>query len=979
MDRRVIEGDESMDLGADDENDDQDEEEHNNQAADAGAAFVARFDARARAVLEDARGQINRICAPDAAARDNAASHRRERLRALEAASERLEEQQNLRERLARNAERVLGIAERYRDALEEEPNHPMRSIVAAARAAARASRPANAAAAAPPPNEEPSLLEQLMGRIRIFLSEEDELTIDEEQARSVLEASAGDLDIAASLYCDHYFATIASRRNGRRPADDNEESSPRRVRRRLEQQLEEHVADNDEDMDEDEDEEQDAAPEEPDVPANQPPPDLPGRRAWADPVEGAPVSDDEGPQLPSRRLRRRRVNFRQRDPEGRNVGDNDNVPLPAMAPPLRNISDTAEQQREEAIQNQRDHLPAKSGDKNEFNDEDLIKDDWIFLDEDTAPPVRPPVAILWGAPSPSSESSRGNNGNDPPEAGEGANNLHNNVIAEDEDGVDSASSPRTGIYRKWLHSGFTSSTCCTGLVTKPPPDEEVSLSRWHQNSGSRNIAPPSYHCRGLTALLSVVTALIYSGASIQGPTVNFNAAREPFAELSDSERKRQFDSRLVDALSSLLLIAAQASIARKERALAISPRLILPSGASDGDKGRHQSLRRKLRLCPTCRWEDDTGTGNGSVPEGQTVKIATSYTSIEDIRSYVLSTMRSFTKKGGCALFLETIIRIHGEACVERMMRRARRKASISETNVLIKCVCDERQKKLQQMRETTSASNQSTVAPLDHSCTSIELVSLLLTGEVHSTFHGWSTGGLGIGILSNKQGEVGRPLMRPEKPVWILRGDTCYSVLWLDGSKEHSKSIARLDGPGTVFRLAHWQCWFGDRHKSGMRVITARGEWTPPVFSKIRADSFGKKTVVDQIMARHRERSSVVSSDEQGEDGEATCESHITREEIDRVKVHPDDEKYYPSKYRQWRFDMGKVGSDKVDADMKMGPVGSEREHWTPYFRLDDRQRMVAEMKVSPKINQILWTRWPGATIDRFTPEEDEEHPVV
>jgi hypothetical protein len=38
-----------------------------------------------------------------------------------------------------------------------------------------------------------------------------------------------------------------------------------------------------------------------------------------------------------------------------------------------------------------------------------------------------------------------------------------------------------------------------------------------------------------------------------------------------------------------------------------------------------------------------------------------------------------------------------------------------------------------------------------------------------------------------------------------------------------------------------------------------------------------------------------------------------------------------------------------------------------------------MVVEMKISPKINQILWTRWPGATIDRFTPEEDEEHPVV
>jgi hypothetical protein len=482
-----------------------------------------------------------------------------------------------------------------------------------------------------------------------------------------------------------------------------------------------------------------------------------------------------------------------------------------------------------------------------------------------------------------------------------------------------------------------------------------------------------------LTALLSVVTALIYSGASIQGPTVNCNAARQPFAELSESERKREFDSRLVDALSSLLFIAAQASVDRKKRTLAKNPRLMLPPDAGDGDKRRQQSLRRKLRLCPTCRWLDDIGTGDGRIPEGQTVQITSSYTSIEDIRSYVVSTLRSFTNRGGCALFLETIIRIHGKSCVERMLRCARRKASMPEKKALIECVCV--QKKLQQISAPSDgASNQWTAEPVDHSCASIELISLLLTGEVHSTFQGWSTAGLGIGILSNKQGEVGRQLMRPEKPVWVLRGDTCYSVVWLDGSKEESKNIARTDRPGTVFRLSHWHCWFGDRHinKSGMRVITARGEWTPPVSSTAEADSSNKKTVTEQILARRRERSHVVSSDEQGEDDEATSESHITKEEIDRVKVHPDDEKYYPKNYRQWRFDMGKANPDKVDMDMKMGPVGVDREHWTPYFRLNNRQRMVVEMKVSPKINRILWTRWPGATIDRFTPD-GEEPPIV
>ena len=69
-------------------------------------------------------------------------------------------------------------------------------------------------------------------------------------------------------------------------------------------------------------------------------------------------------------------------------------------------------------------------------------------------------------------------------------------------------------------------------------------------------------------------------------------------------------------ALSSLLFIAAQASIDRKKRALAKSPHLILPPGTGDDDKRRQQSLRRQLRLCLTCRQEDDNlGTDDGSVP----------------------------------------------------------------------------------------------------------------------------------------------------------------------------------------------------------------------------------------------------------------------------------------------------------------------------------------------------------------------------
>ena len=53
---------------------------------------------------------------------------------------------------------------------------------------------------------------------------------------------------------------------------------------------------------------------------------------------------------------------------------------------------------------------------------------------------------------------------------------------------------------------------------------------------------------------------------------------------------------------------------------------------------------------------------------------------------------------------------------------------------------------------------------------------------------------------------------------------------------------------------------------------------------------------------------------------------------------------------------------------------------DHWTPYFSLDPEEQMLVEAKFGPKINRILWSRWPLATIDKFTPEgETEPLPIV
>jgi hypothetical protein len=78
-------------------------------------------------------------------------------------------------------------------------------------------------------------------------------------------------------------------------------------------------------------------------------------------------------------------------------------------------------------------------------------------------------------------------------------------------------------------------------------------------------------------------------------------------------------------------------------------------------------------------------------------------------------------------------------------------------------------------------------------HERIATKLLSILLTGRVYSKFTGWYSRSLGIGILSSKAGEVGRPLSRPDKPVWILRGPTCYSVMCLNGSKDQAKSFLK------------------------------------------------------------------------------------------------------------------------------------------------------------------------------------------
>jgi hypothetical protein len=339
----------------------------------------------------------------------------------------------------------------------------------------------------------------------------------------------------------------------------------------------------------------------------------------------------------------------------------------------------------------------------------------------------------------------------------------------------------------------------------------------------------------------------------------------------------------------------------------------------------------------------------------------------------------------------------------------------------------------------------NNMDTTPMGHDCIGVELISLLLTGKIHSNFENWSAGPLGLGILSNRRGEVGQALMRPEKPVWVCRGHTCYSLLMMDHTNDgqdldentpvtdsdknkektnkqepvrrpkaapcmkmsqcssHSRSrdlmeasnFAKMDQPRYVANLLHWNCWYGQRHKSGIRLITApAAEWKPPRPSKILSRyreapdakhavslTCERKTVKQQLLERRNSGTSLsaTSDVQQASEAELLSKDMMTADEEERllkqIRAHPDDPTFYPKNYRMWRFDMGESKEDS-NACLSSKPRG---DRWTSYFALSKEEQLLVEKKMGPKIMPILFTRWPGATIDKFEPNGKDPAPVV
>eukprot|EP00536_Pseudo-nitzschia_multiseries_P000256 jgi/Psemu1/249319/estExt_Genewise1Plus.C_40020 len=628
--------------------------------------------------------------------------------------------------------------------------------------------------------------------------------------------------------------------------------------------------------------------------------------------------------------------------------------------------------------------------------DEYISDDEWLCTDCETVP-VKP---SLWGMPPMASTEGNGNV--------VVADDDAMNVSSGEEDRVPpdaKIAEPDMGVPHTWLNAGFQLSECGTGLCVPSPKPEDIPFFVWRrlQENDQRNSVPPPYHCKSLTAVTSLVTALLYSGAAIQGDQITCASGRPAWVSLTPEERKREFESRLADALSVLIFVAAKASQKRKQKAHRKAKRPLTP-------QERIQHMRRRLDLIPTTVWTNHTAVAASRSGDGplynKKVRVKSTWTNIRDIKLYVQSHMRVFTEKGGIALFLEAIVGIHGNNVIARQLKRSTAtndsaSAPGAVSCSLIACTCEDRQTKLQEekplpLNVRIDPNNLLDMTPDGTECASAELLTLLLTGRVRSDWKDCSAGELGVGILTETSEDVSEAMARPKRPVWMLRGETCYSVLTIESywncgtatkawsSGEDIKTISKVDKPGVPLGLLHWNGWYGQRGKTEMRLIASEPSSDIPAKKRLRNEPLGiqpraKISTASLLMERRRHESLInaISAKEHESNRTKQQENPIRPFELERILIQEEDQKLYPNNHKMWRFDVMGIGmsGEQQHQKQKQQPASDD---WIPYYRLTQREKLLVETKLGPKIKSILWTRWPRAVIDHFVPEKGG-HPVV
>lgn len=610
------------------------------------------------------------------------------------------------------------------------------------------------------------------------------------------------------------------------------------------------------------------------------------------------------------------------------------------------------------------------SSDDEEENDLDAQYAEALNLLEST---VVQPSSILWGGNAEnknsndsSSQSNQGENDGENAQ-GEGSESrkpqegLPDESGDRDGDGDDGdgdgdgdddgnttdakGSEKKVEIPRTWLSASFNLSKCGTGLVLSKPDETEVARLKSIQNtifpSGTSSIAPPlpPFHCGAITMLTSLVTALLYSDVSVQGAKIVANSLkRKPFIQLSAEERKKQFNERLADALAAILCIAAESStkfrletlselLKKMKRKQESKKDPEMSDDECDRDQGlkdREITMRRvmetRAKLCPVCRW-DNTNEEGVDVLDRDCLYMNVSLTNRQDLRAYVVSNIRSFTNPGGFALFLETILHIHGLPRVKRMLQELKERKPDDPLCCFVNCTCEKKLKEewddyMQKRMMNPSLRQKDWSLPLCRSCTGSELLSLLLTGKLHEDMSNWFAGTFSIGFLSGSTVEnknsVHERLKSPDQPIWIVEGKSSYFMLWNNDGKTQTKP---LGDDSYSFKLNSWNCWTEDIKQEVLSIVPARN---------------------------------IVS------DAPTSITEPITKTELERTLIHPDDEQNY-SNYRRWRF------AFNADQDTSNTPL-----NWMPFYKLNERQKEIVLRKSKSSVECAIWTKWPKAIVE-------------
>lgn len=543
--------------------------------------------------------------------------------------------------------------------------------------------------------------------------------------------------------------------------------------------------------------------------------------------------------------------------------------------------------------------------------------------------------------------------------------------LDEDDDMDDSSN--LIVIPRTWLSAGFSLSSCGTGIILKDPQDTELIRLKsiqsvlYPRNVGrsksTGQIIPtplPPYHCGGITSIMSVVTALLYTGASIQGREVNCNSTRRKFGELNAEEKKREFPLRLVDALSSLLFTATRPGIQRRKQ---IFEKRLAEQRASQNDKElkKRQALQIRVNQISVCRWEEDSQNGGGlKIPLDQlldhddNLHFSVSRTNAKDLKQFVKSNIKSFMGPGGAVLLLEIIMNIHGNQSLERMIQKARNTKPEDKVKPLVLCTCEKSQKQRWETQlhgETKKIcckqSTNNLNIPDNPDCLNIELLNLILTGDINTKVDNRSLENFGFGILTvddmNKDQSLVCSQLHKSLPmsVWLVRGSSTYSVVIQDRGCGINPFA---DGS---FELTHWNPWYNIHNETKIKVLPERK----------------KRTSISSVYSSKKVDNQIVQSNIELEESQM---DHIMANELSTVRVHPDDEKLYPKDFKRWRFDFGVDGvvTDGSDSDEKQSINTSST--WMDYYKLDKRQRRIVEKKLSPAIHLALWKNWPNAYIE-------------